>query len=136
MYKSEPDLASFRINVKVCDNFQYMSSCGNAVTKKKVNRQSLKMIMFALKMIKEATGICIKARNILDMNYLDTPANASNKSREFLKQIFENISHTEVMVNGLCNSSSILVQKDLHFVNKMFDELNVYLEMDLLSSVH
>jgi hypothetical protein len=134
MYNKEQNLevASFKINVNVLDNFQFINNCENIAAKKTINHQSLKMIMIALKMIKQATGICMKARNLLDMNYLHSPMNASNKSREFLKQIFDNISETESLVNGLSSSSSVLVQKDFDFINKMFKELNVYLELDIL----
>ena len=78
----------------------------------------------------------MKARNILNLNHMKNGAkNSKSKSKEFLSTIFENISRTEAMVNTLSKSSSVLVNKDLGFLNKMFEELNVYLELDLLGAM-
>lgn len=90
--------------------------------------------MIALKMIKEATSICMKARNILNLNHMKS-SKSQNKNKEFLKSIFDNINRTEDMVNALSKSSSVLARKDFNFLNKMFEELNVYLELDLLESM-
>ncbi len=78
----------------------------------------------------------MKARNILNLNHMQTAGKSpKSKSKEFLRTIFENISRTEAMVNALSKSSSVLINKDLGFLNKMFEELNVYLELDLLGAM-
>ncbi len=78
----------------------------------------------------------MKARNILNLSSnVQNGAEKSSKSKEFLKTIFDNINQTETMVNALSKSSSVLVKKDLCFLNKMFEELNVYLELDLLGNM-
>lgn len=123
------------LNINISDNVQFTNHLRqDARTQKTLNRQSLKMIMIALKMIKEATSICMKARNILNLNHMRS-SNSQDKSKAFLKNIFDNINRTEEMVNALSKSSSVLVRKDFSFLNKMFEELNVYLELDLLESM-
>jgi hypothetical protein len=121
---------------EIADNFQFnnISKKEECYTEKILANQSLKMIMISLKMIKEATSICMKAKNLLD--FKTSRSNISNNKNEiFLKNIFDNITKTEEMVNVLSKSSSVLVKKDHNFLNKMFEELNVYLELDLLDAM-
>ena len=131
-------VATVPSSFEIVDNIQFSKCFGDKNEEKAqrtLNKQSLKMIMISLKMIKEATSICMKARSLLNMNHFKTPSGSSSKSKEFLKKIFDNIGRTEDLVNALSKNSSVLVRKDFNFLNKMFEELNVYLELDLFDAM-